>query len=275
MIMTDKEFLQLVSDSKKVRKTILEIIHRAQASHIASALSVADLLLYLYADILRIDPRYPKKPGRDRLVLSKGWAASALYSVLAQQGFFPVQRLKDGYCSDGSPFIGITTLGGVPGVEATTGSMGHGLSLGIGMAIAAKRMPKPYRVFVVISDGELDEGSTWEGIFFAGHHQLDNLTVIIDCNKFQAFGTTKEVLDSEPIAAKFEAFKWSVERIDGHDFRQMEKVFSRIPTKKGRPSLIVADTVKGKGISFMENANEWHYRSPNDEQYAAALKELT
>jgi len=272
--MTDKELLQFKSEAKKIRRTILEVIYKVQASHIASALSVADLLLYLYKDVLRIDPRHPQKPDRDKLILSKGWAASALYAVLACRGYFSERYLKDNYCSDGSPFIGITTLGGVPGIEATTGSMGHGLPIGIGMAIAAKKLPKPNRVFVIISDGELDEGSTWEGIFFSGHHKLDNLVVVIDYNKFQASGTTKEILDPEPIKAKFEAFKWSVKRIDGHDFGQMKDVFSEIPFEEGKPSLIIADTIKGRGISFMENKNEWHYKAPNKDQFTAALKEL-
>lgn len=185
-----------------------------------------------------------------------------------------MKHLKDGYCSDGSPFIGITTLSGVPGIEATTGSMGHGLPIGIGMAIAAKKKSKPNRVFVIISDGELDEGSTWEGIFFSGHHRLDNLVVIIDYNKLQAFGTTKEVLDPEPLKAKFKAFKWSVKRINGHDFKQMENIFSQLPFEKGKPSLIIADTIKGKGISFMENKNEWHYKTPDKDHFETALKEL-
>ncbi len=168
-----------LSETKSLRRTILRSIYRAQASHIASAFSVVDIIYYLYTNILKIDPKQPNKPDRDRFVLSKGWAASAQYAVLARMGFFSEDFLIKNYCADGSPFIGITTLSGVPGIEATTGSMGHGLSIGIGMAIAGKKNPKPYRTFVLISDGELDEGSIWEGIFFAGHHRLDNLIVLI------------------------------------------------------------------------------------------------
>ncbi len=272
--MTDREFLQLRSEAKHIRRTILEIIYKAQAAHIASAFSVADLLLYLYGYVLNIDSRNPREMDRDRFILSKGWGASALYAVLAHRGFFPEKYLKENYCVDGSPFIGITTLSGVPGVEATTGSMGHGLPIGIGMAIAARRRTPSNRVFVVISDGELDEGSTWEGIFFAGHNKLDNLIAIVDYNKFQSFGATKEVLDPEPMGAKFEAFRWSVRRINGHDFGQMEQVFSELPFEKGKPSLIIADTIKGKGVSFMENNNDWHYKTPDAELFEAALKEL-
>jgi len=273
--MASKELLQFKSEAKKTRRTVLEIIYKAQAAHIASAFSVVDLLLYLYKYVLKTGPRYLKNPDRDRFILSKGWAASALYAVLAHRGYFSERYLKDNYCVDGSPFIGITTLSGVPGIEATTGSMGHGLPIGVGMAVASKKKSKSNRVFVIISDGELDEGSTWEGIFFSGHNKLDNLVLIVDYNKFQSFGTTKEVLDPEPIKEKFEAFRWSVKRINGHDLEQMKRVFSKIPFEKGKPSLIIADTIKGKGVSFMENKNDWHYKIPNKEQFAAALKELT
>lgn len=263
-----------LSETKFLRTAILKAIYGGKSSHVGSALSAVDIVYYLYKYVLKIDPKNPNKSDRDRFILSKGWAASALYSVLARMGFFSEDFFVKNYCRDGSSLIGITTLSGVPGVETTTGSMGHGLPIGIGMAIAGKMARKPFRVFVLISDGELDEGSTWEGIFFGGHHKLDNLTVIVDHNKFQSFGPVKEILDPEPIEDKFRAFKWSVQRINGHDLNDMEKVFSKIPFEKGKPSIIVADTVKGKGISFMENNNVWHYKPPNKEQFEQALKEL-
>lgn len=264
-----------LSETKSLRRTILRSIYGAQASHIASAFSVVDVIYYLYSNILKVNPKKPDKPDRDRFVLSKGWAASAQYAVLAHRGFFSEDFFIKNYCQDGSPFIGITTMSGVPGIEATTGSMGHGLPIGIGMAIAGKKASKPYRVFVLISDGELDEGSTWEGIFFAGHHKLDNLVVIIDYNKLQSFGAVKEILDPEPLKDKLQAFKWSVKEINGHDLSDIQRVFLKIPFEKGKPSFIIADTIKGKGVSFMENNNVWHYKAPNKENFELALKELS
>jgi len=261
-------------ETKSLRLAILKAIYGGRSSHIGSALSVVDLIYYIYKYVLKFNPKDPEKPDRDRFILSKGWAASALYSVLARMGFFSEDFFVKNYCRDGSSFIGITTLSGIPGIETTTGSMGHGLPIGTGMAIAGKMARKPYRVFVLISDGELDEGSTWESIFFGGHHGLDNLTVIIDYNKLQSFGPVKNILDPEPIEDKFKAFKWSVQRINGHDLYEMERVFSKIPFEKGKPSIIIADTIKGKGISFMENNNVWHYKPPNKEQFDQALKEL-
>lgn len=264
-----------LSETKSLRRTILKAIYGGQSSHIASAFSVVDIIYYLYKYILKMDPKQPDKSDRDRFILSKGWAASALYAVLARRNFFREDFLIKNYCADGSPFIGITTMSGVPGIEATTGSMGHGLSIGIGMAIAGRKALKPYRVFVLISDGELDEGTIWEGIFFAGHHKLDNLVVIIDYNKLQSFGAVKEILDPEPLREKLQAFRWSVKEINGHDLSDMEKVFSKIPFEKGKPSFVIANTVKGKGVSFMENNNAWHYKAPNKENFESALKELS
>ncbi len=264
-----------LSETKSLRRTVLRSIYGAQASHIASAFSVVDIIYYLYANVLKVDPKHPDRSDRDRFILSKGWGTSALYAVLARMGFFSEDFLIKNYCIDGGHFIGTATLSGVPGVEATTGSMGHGLSVGIGMAIAGKKNSKPHRVFVLISDGELDEGTTWEGIFFAGHHKLDNLVVVVDYNKLQSFGAVKEILNPEPLKDKFLAFKWSVKEINGHDPSEMRTVFSKIPFEEGKPSLIIAHTIKGKGVSFMENNNAWHYKAPNKENFEAALKELS
>lgn len=261
-------------EAKDLRRQVLKMIFKAKASHIASSFSILDILLYLYEKVLNIDPAHPFDKNRDRLILSKGWAAAALYVVLAKVGFFPKKWLEN-YSADGGKLIGIVSLSGVPGVEATTGSMGHGLPIGAGMALAGKMQKRNFKVFVILSDGELDEGSTWEAILFAGHHKLDNLIVIIDYNKFQAFGKISEVLDIEPIADKFKAFRWSVYEVQGHDFLNMDMVFSGIKGKKGKPIIIIAHTIKGKGVSFMENRNDWHYRFPDEKQFKAAFKELS
>lgn len=259
--------------AKELRKTILKMIYKAQSSHIAPAFSVLDIILFLYEKILKINPRKPWNIHRDRLLLSKGWGISALYAVLAKHKFFK-EKLLGEYCSNGSKFIGTSTLNGIPGIETTTGSMGHGLPLGVGMAIASKRAKKEFRTFVIISDGELDEGSTWEAILFAGHHKLDNLTVIVDYNKFQAFGRVRDILDLEPLAEKFKAFNWSTKEMNGHDFYDMGRIFKKLPFEKGMPSIVIAHTVKGKGVSFMENNNVWHYRPPNETFFNLAMQEL-
>lgn len=245
----------------------------ANASHIGSALSAADLLAVLYGRVLRYDPRRPDRPDRDRCILSKGHGCTALYAVLAESGFFPVGWLDDFY-QDGSPLAGHATHKGVPGVEVSTGSLGHGLSLSVGMAIAAKRASMLYRVFCVLSDGECDEGSTWEAALFAPQHRLDNLVAIIDYNKIQSFGAVKDVIDLEPLAAKWRAFGWAVREVDGHDIPALEEALTAIPYEQGRPSCVVAHTVKGKGVSFMEHQLLWHYRAPRDETMAQALAEL-
>lgn len=263
----------LETKAKNIRKTILEMIVSSHASHIASSYSVVDLLVYLYEEVLKINPRKPLEPNRDRFILSKGWGASALYSVLANKGFFDLKLLKT-HCKDGSKLIGTTTRNGLPGIEATTGSMGHGLPIGVGMAIAAKIQKRNYHIFVLMSDGECDEGSTWEAALQAGHHQLDNLIVIIDYNKWQSFGKVKDILDLEPLREKWKAFKWNVSEIDGHDFNAIHNTFSKIPFSKNKPSLIIANTIKGKGVSVFENRNEWHYKTPTEKEIEIAKKEL-
>jgi transketolase len=248
------------------------MVHSANSSHIGGCLSAADLLSVLYTDVLRVDPARPDWPDRDRFILSKGHAAAALYAVLAECGFFPEEWL-DTYCQDGSPLLGHASHY-VPGVEVSTGSLGHALPIGCGMALAAKRDGKPWRVFVMLSDGELDEGSTWEAILFAAHHGLDNVVAVVDYNKIQGFGTVEEVLSLEPLASKWRAFAWTVREIDGHDVGQIQAAFQQIPSEPGKPGVVIAHTVKGKGVRFMENKLLWHYRSPNADELARALAEV-
>ena len=257
---------------RAIRASTLNMVHKANASHVGSCLSIADLLAVLYGQILNIDPDNPKLPERDRLILSKGHSAAILYATLAECGFFPKEWLE-AYCQDGSPLTGHVSHH-VPGIEVSTGSLGHGLPIGCGMALAGKRDNQPYRVFVIVSDGELDEGSNWEPILFAPQHQLDNLVVIVDYNKIQSFGTVKEILDLEPIADKWKAFRWAVKEIDGHNHQQIEDTLKSLPFETGKPSVIIAHTTKGKGVSFMENQLAWHYKSPNAEQLAQALAEV-
>jgi transketolase len=248
------------------------MVHRTNASHIGSSLSMTDLLAVLYGGVLRVDPTQPKWPERDRFILSKGHGAAAGYAVLAESGFFPVEWL-DTYCQDGSKLPGHLTRG-APGVEFSTGSLGHGLPVGAGLALAASRSGSPSRVFVMLSDGELDEGSNWEAILFAAHHGLDNLVAIVDFNKIQSFGTVAEVMRLDPLAEKWRAFGWACREIDGHDHDAIAAALKAVPHEPGRPTAIVAHTIKGKGVSFMENTLAWHYKSPNDEQLAQALAEL-
>jgi len=247
--------------------------HKASASHVGTCLSIADILAVLYEGILRVDPKNPDWPDRDRFILSKGHGAAAIYAVLAEYGFFPKEWLET-YCQDGARLPGHITSLGIPGVEVSTGSLGHGLPIGCGMALAGKQDGQPYRIFVLLSDGECDEGSTWEAVLFAPHHKLDNLVAIVDHNKIQAFGMVQEVLDLKPLANKWRAFRWAVREIDGHDYSQIEDALQSIPFKPGRPSCIIAHTVKGKGVSFMENQLAWHYKSPDTEQLRQALAEL-
>lgn len=257
-----------------IRKIALSMIVKAHASHIASSYSIVELLTYLYERVLQINPKKPQDPDRDRFILSKGWGISVLYATLAVKGFFP-KRFLEQYCKDGSSMIGIATRNGIPGIEATTGSMGHGLPLGVGMAMAGKLQKRRYRVVVIIGDGECDEGSTWEAILQAGHRHLDNLVVIVDHNKWQSFGRIKDILDLHPLAAKFKAFRWAVKEINGHNFQDIEKAFKTMPLEKGKPTMIIAHTIKGKGVSVLEDRNEWHYRTPTEKEIAIAKKELS
>ena len=259
--------------AKRIRLRTLRMIDAARSSHLGSAFSMADLLAVLYSRILRIDPKRPEWPERDRFILSKGHASAPLYAALADRGFFPAEWLGDFY-QNGSRLSGHATHAGVPGVELSTGSLGHGLPVACGMALAGKRDGKAWRVFALLSDGECDEGSTWEAILFAGHHRLDNLTAIVDYNKIQSLGTVKQVLDLEPFGAKWRAFGWAVREIDGHNIEQIERALTTIPCEPGKPTCILAHTVKGKGVSFMEDKLLWHYRAPDREELAGALSEL-
>ncbi len=263
----------LKKEATNIRKRILSMIVAAHASHIASSYSIVDILVYLYTSHLKVFPKNPWNDNRDRFILSKGWGISALYAVLAKKGFFDKKLLSE-YCRDGSRMIGIATRNGIPGIEATTGSMGHGLPIGVGMALSAKLTNKKHKIFVAISDGECDEGSTWEAILLAGHHKLSNLTVIVDYNKWQSFGGIKDVLALEPLIKKWQSFNWSAKEIDGHNFAEIDKAVAQLPFEKNKPSVIIAHTIKGKGVSVLEDRNEWHYRTPTDKEIKIAEEEL-
>jgi len=259
--------------SKEIRKKILKMKYESQEGHIGSALSCTDILTVLYSKILNIDPENTFDENRDRFILSKGHAVATLYAVLAERGFFQ-EKILDEYCKNGSKLAGHSTKGSVPGVEVSTGALGHGLPMGEGIALAGKNDDKNYKVFVLMSDGECDEGTTWEAALFSAHHKLDNLVVIIDYNKWQAFGRTSEVLNLEPFAKKWEDFGWSVKEIDGHNFSEIERVLLSIPFEKGKPNVIIANTIKGKGVSFLEDKLESHYKHLTKEDYDNSLKEL-
>jgi transketolase len=249
------------------------MVNNARSSHIGTAYSMTDLLAVLYGSVLKIDPTQPDWPDRDRFILSKGHGCTALYASLAERGFFPLDWLETFY-QNGSPLVGHATHSHVPGVEVSTGSLGHGLSIASGMALAAQRDNRQHRVFVMLSDGECNEGSTWEAILFAGHQKLSNLVAIVDYNKIQSLGRVEDVLDLEPMADKWRAARWAVREIDGHDFTQVQDVFAALPFEPGKPNCVIAHTVKGKGVSFMENSLLWHYRSPDPDEYAKAMQEL-
>ena len=256
---------------KSIRIDVAKMMHKAYSSHIGGCYSVTEILVTLYFDILNIDPKNPRKDDRDILLLSKAHSSPALYAVLSKKGFFPKENL-DTYYQDGGKLPGHLDKEAVPGIEFSFGSLGHGLSVGVGMALANKRMNNPGRVFVILGDGECNEGSIWEAAMFAPHHNLSNLTVVIDYNKIQSFGSTNEVINQEPIFDKWKSFGWKVLEINGHDHDALIDAFNS--PHENLPKLIIANTVKGKGVSFMENSLDWHYKSPNDEQLKLALKEL-
>ncbi|WP_449394802.1 transketolase [Devosia riboflavina] len=257
-----------------IRLRALELCYHKRTSHIGGALSVADILAVLYNGMLSISPQDANNPTRDRLFYSKGHACSALYAALELRGFFPGLDLLQQFAENGSYFTSHINHN-LPGVELSTGSLGHALGVSCGSALAGKRRGKDYRVVTIVSDGELDEGSNWEAILFAAHHRLDNLILIVDYNKIQSFGAVADVMALEPLADKFRAFNWAVREIDGHEIPALEHAIGTAKAAKaGRPQCIIAHTVKGKGISFMENELAWHYRSPRDADYAAARAEL-
>jgi len=265
-----------VSDSqafaRQIRAEAVQMVARAKASHIGGALSMADLLAVLYGEILCVRSDEPRWPERDRFILSKGHSCTALYAALALRGFFPKEELKT-YGRDGARLM-CHVSHKVPGVEFSTGSLGHGLPFGCGRALAAKRRKNNWRVFVMLSDGDLDEGSNWEAILFAPQHQLDNLVAIVDYNKIQSLGSVNEVLELGPLANKFRAFRWAVKEIDGHNHEEIRAALTALPWEPGKPNCLIAHTVKGKGVSFMENKLLWHYRSPDAAQLKQALDEI-
>lgn len=270
---TSDQRVELKAIARAIRARTLTMIANAKSCHVGSSFSCIDILTALYFKSMRIDPRNPDWDERDRFVMSKGHAAAALYVTLAKRGFTD-ESLLNSYIQNGSPLVGHVTRDAMPGIEASTGSLGHGLSIGVGMALALKKNENPARVFVLLSDGECDEGSVWEAALSAGHFGLDNLIAIVDYNKIQSFGTVKEVMDLEPFADKWRAFRFHVHELDGHNIDAVTAACACAPFTPGKPTLIIAHTIKGKGVSFMENRIEWHYHTPNKEQVAAGLREL-
>jgi transketolase len=258
----------------RLRGRVVEMSHAAQAAHLASALSCCDILAAAYWHALRIDPKKPDDPLRDRFILSKGHAAAALYAALAFRGFYE-EAVLDTYCQDGGKLAEHPPAHGLPGVEAATGSLGHGLSIGAGMALAARINGQRYRVFAVLSDGENNEGSVWEAAMFAAGQKLANLCVVVDYNKWQATARSNETLALAPLREKWAAFGWDAHEVDGHDVADLARRLAAIPDHgEGKPVALVANTVKGKGVSFMEDDNNWHYRAPTAEEVRKAHVEL-
>lgn len=261
-----------VAAAGRIRCHVLRMIHRARATHVASCLSAADILAVLYWHVLRVDAEAPRAPDRDRFVLSKGHAAALLYATLAERGFISEDQLST-YCQNGTLLAGHATTE-VPGVEFSTGSLGHGLGVAAGIALASGHGQRPFRVFALLSDGECDEGSVWEAAMFAGQHQLGSLVAIIDYNKMQAFGWVREVMDLEPFSPKWQSFGWEVREVNGHDHSLLREILETPRNPQGKPLVVIAHTIKGKGVSFMENQLSWHYRCPSPVELAQALQEL-
>lgn len=265
--------LELQKKAIDIRKGIVTSVHSAKAGHPGGSLSAADIFTYLYFEEMNIDPARPKDENRDRFVLSKGHTAPGLYSALAHRGYFPVEDLKT-LRHIGSVLQGHPDMKHIPGVDMSSGSLGQGLSAAVGMALAAKMNGKEYRTYCLCGDGEIQEGQIWEAAMFAGHRKLDNLLVIVDNNNLQIDGTVEEVCSPYPIDEKFAAFGFHVININGNDFDEIDKAFAEAKATKGKPTAIVAHTVKGKGVSYMENKAGWHGKAPNDEELAIALEEL-
>ena len=265
--------LELMKTANEIRKGIVTAVHSAKSGHPGGSLSAADIYTYLYFEEMNIDPKEPKKADRDRFVLSKGHTAPGLYSTLAHRGFFPVEDLTT-LRHTGSYLQGHPDMKHIPGVDMSSGSLGQGISAAVGMAISAKLSNEDYRVYTLLGDGEIQEGQVWEAAMLAGFRKLDNLVVIVDNNNLQIDGAIDEVNSPYPIDKKFEAFNFHVITIDGNDFDQIEAAFKEARETKGMPTAIVAKTVKGKGVSFMENQVGWHGAAPNDEQYAVAMEDL-
>lgn len=256
-----------------LRRDIIEMVYRSRAGHVGGDLSVIDILVVLFFHEMKISPQMPSDPDRDRFLLSKGHCADALYCVLGEKGFFDKQEAIRTFCQYKSPFIGHPNTS-VSGVELNTGSLGHGISVGTGMALAAKMDGAAWRTYVVVGDGEMAEGSNYEGMMAAGHYHLDNLCVTVDCNGLQISGKIQDVMDSSDLAEKFRAFHWNVIEIDGHDYAQLCGAYECAKKEKGRPTVVLAHTIKGKGVSFMENKANWHHGVMTEDQYKLAVQEL-
>lgn len=264
----------LTRKSYELRRDIIEMMHNSKAGHVGGDLSVIDILTTLYFRVMNVDPERKDDPNRDRFLLSKGHCADALYCVLGEKGFYDKKEAIETFSKFGSRFIGHPNTE-VPGVEINSGSLGHGLSVGVGMALAAKMNHQDYRTYVVLGDGEMAEGSNYEGMMAAGHYKLDNLCATVDLNRLQISGTTEEVMDSSSLADKFHDFGWNVIEVpDGNDCNQLLAAYKKAEEYKGKPSVVIAHTVKGKGISFMENQISWHHGVMSEEQYQQAVKEL-
>lgn len=265
--------LELMKTANEIRKGVITAVHSAKSGHPGGSLSAADIYTYLYFEEMNIDPKDPKKADRDRFVLSKGHTAPGYYSTLAHRGFFPVEDLTT-LRKTGSYLQGHPDMKHIPGVDMSSGSLGQGISAAVGMAIAAKLSGDSYRVYTLLGDGEIQEGQVWEAAMLAAHRKLDNLVVIVDNNNLQIDGKITDVNSPYPIDKKFEAFNFHVINIDGNDFDQIEAAFKEARKTKGMPTAIIAKTIKGKGVSFMEDQAGWHGKAPNDEQYAQAMEEL-
>ncbi|MCR4960120.1 MAG: transketolase [Lachnospiraceae bacterium] len=267
------ENLELQKMANEVRKGIVTAVHAAKAGHPGGSLSAADIYTYLYFEEMNIDPKDPKKADRDRFVLSKGHTAPGLYSTLAHRGYFPVEDLTT-LRKLGSYLQGHPCIQHVPGVDMSTGSLGQGISAAVGMALGAKMQNKDFRVYTLLGDGECEEGQVWEACMFAGHRKLDNFCAILDYNGLQIDGKLEDVCSAEPFEDKFKAFRFHVINIDAHDFDQIRAAFKEARETKGQPTVIIAHSLKGKGVSFMEGNADWHGKAPNDEQYAVAMEDL-
>lgn len=264
----------LTRKSYEVRRDIIEMVYRSKAGHVGGDLSVADILTVLYFKVMNVSPEKADNPDRDRFLLSKGHCADALYCVLGERGYYEVEEAIRSFSQYGSRFIGHPNTE-VPGIEMNSGSLGHGLSVGVGMALAAKMNRQEYRTYVVLGDGEMAEGSNYEGMMAAGHYKLDNLCATVDLNRLQISGTTKEVMDSGSLADKFGCFGWNVLNVeDGNDCNQLLEAYTKAAEYKGKPTVLIANTVKGKGVSFMEEQASWHHGVMSAEQYRQAVREL-
>ena len=268
-----EEIKRLQYLSTKIRCSILTMVKEAKVGHIGGSLSVTDILVALYFKVLNINPKEPEWSDRDRLILSKGHGATAIYSTLAERGFFPIQELKT-FAVINSNFQVHPDRRKVPGIEASTGALGQGLSIAAGMALAARLDKKDYHVYAILGDGEIQEGQIWEAAMFSSHYNLENLIAILDYNNVQLMGNVPDIMKISPVDKKWESFGWNVLKIDGHDFNQIIKSLNIAKGNKGKPTIIIANTTKGKGVSFMQNSCTWHGNVPTDEEYSKAMLEL-